>query len=470
VRHVVRTIFAASVTAIFACGSVAASVQTSSTLSLRTGQSLVMKTPNVSRVAVGDGRIAGVVPIGNGEIIINGKAPGRTTLLVWSGEGQRQYDVSVTEQNLEDLRRMLQASVNDPNVKVTSLDNSLVLSGTVKTAVQMVALGTILTRFDPILAANKYIVVNAVTVAQPLGPLQSQLAATAATSGVRVDPDLKGNLIVSGSVPDRTTAEQVLSRVRALAGPYLSADGKVIDRLESATVSQVDVKVYILEVDDTALRDLGINLQSATFNADGTYTLGAAQFPIVEGLLPIGKAFSIGGFFRTITLAPTLNAILTSGHARMLSSPDLLTLPGHEATFLVGGQIPIPVSQGLGQVSIVYKDYGVQLKVTPTLMGDGTVQTVVAPLVSSLDFTDGVSLNGFVVPALKTSQLATNVITKAGESIVLGGLLQHIESKNIDKIPILGDLPILGKLFRSTRYQNSQSDVVFVMTPTVLTR
>jgi pilus assembly protein CpaC len=154
----------------------------------------------------------------------------------------------------------------------------------------------------------------------------------------------------------------------------------------------------------------------------------------------------------------------------MLSSPDLVTLPGHEASFLVGGEIPIPVAQGLGQVTITFKDYGVQLKVTPTLLGDGSVESVIAPVVSTLDFTDGVTLNGFVVPALKTSQLSTDVITKAGESIVLGGLLQHIESRNIDKIPILGDLPIIGKLFRSTRYQNQQSDVVFVMTPTILTR
>jgi pilus assembly protein CpaC len=244
----------------------------------------------------------------------------------------------------------------------------------------------------------------------------------------------------------------------------------VIDRLESATVSQVDVKVYVLEVDDTALRNLGIDLQSATFNPDGTYTLGAAQFPLVEGLLPIGKALNIGGFFRTITLAPTLNLILTSGHAKLLSSPDLLTLPGHEATFLVGGQIPIPVAQGLGAVSITYKDFGVQLKVTPTLLADGAVETLITPVVSNLDFTDGVTLGGYVVPALKTSQLSTDVITKAGESIVLGGLLQRIEQRNINKIPFLGDLPILGPLFRSTSYQLQQSDVVFVMTPTILTR
>jgi pilus assembly protein CpaC len=95
---------------------------------------------------------------------------------------------------------------------------------------------------------------------------------------------------------------------------------------------------------------------------------------------------------------------------------------------------------------------------------------VIAPEVSDLDFQDGITLNGFVVPALKTSRLSTDVITTSGESIVMGGLLRRLEQRNIDKIPLLGDLPVLGKLFRSTRYQSQQTDVVFVMTPQILTR
>jgi pilus assembly protein CpaC len=254
----------------------------------------------------------------------------------------------------------------------------------------------------------------------------------------------------------------------------------VVDRLETATISQVDVKVYVLEVDETALRQLGVNLQSARFNPDGTYVLGAPQFPAVEspatgpngsaGPGLAGRALSIGAFFRSITLAPTLNLIVNSGHARILSSPDLVTLPGHQAEFLVGGQIPIPYASGPQQIAIQYKDFGVKLQVTPRILGADNIETLIAPEVSDLDFQDGVSLNGFVVPALKTSRLSTNVVTKAGESIVLGGLLRRQEQRFVDKIPGLGDLPILGKLFRSTRYQNAQTDVVFVMTPTILTR
>ncbi|HEY4439276.1 MAG TPA: pilus assembly protein N-terminal domain-containing protein [Candidatus Elarobacter sp.] len=439
-------------------------------LTVRTGQSQILATPQLSRVAIGDGKIAGVMPVGNSEIVVSGRSAGRTTLLVWTGRGRRTYDLTVTEQNLESLREMVQGAINDPSVHVDQFDRSLLVGGSVDNGERLVHVGEVLSRFDSVATAEKFSIVNAVTVARPLGPLQTDLALSPDTAGVRVDRDVKGNLIVSGQVPDRVTAEHVLARVRTLAGPYLAIDGKVVDRIETATVSQIDVKVYVLEVDETALRQLGVNLQSATFHPDGTYTLGSPQFPAVENPVGLGKALTIGAFFRSITLAPTLNLIVNSGHARVLSSPDLVTMPGRQADFLVGGQIPIPYASGPQQIAIQYKDFGVKLQVTPTILGSGGVETVITPEVSDLDFADGVSLNGFTVPALKTSRLSTDVVTKSGESIVMGGLMRRVEQRSIDKIPLLGDLPILGKLFRSTRYQSQQTDVVFVMTPQILTR
>jgi Flp pilus assembly secretin CpaC len=443
-------------------------------MTIRTAQSVILPTPSLTRVAVGDGKIAGVVPIGNSEVVVSGRSAGRTSLVIWTTRGRTTYDVTVTEQNLENLRSMVRTAIDDPHVHVDAFDRSLMIDGTVADGEQLSHLGDVLAPFTSVAAAAKYTIINAVTVAHPLGALQGELAASPATAGVHVDRDPKGNLIVSGQVPDRTTAEHVLARVRALAGPYLAVDGKVVDRLEAATASQVDIKVYVLEVDETALNQLGIDLQSASFTPGGTtYTLGAPQFPIVEspnGPSTPGHAFTIGGFFRTVTLAPTLHLILTSGHARLLSSPDLVTVPGRQADFLVGGQIPIPYASGPQQIAIQYKEFGVKLQITPTINGNGSVDTVIAPEVSDLDFTDGVTLNGFVVPALKTSRLSTDVVTKSGESIVMGGLLRRIEQRNINKIPLLGDLPILGKLFRSTNYQSQKSDVVFVMTPEILTR
>jgi pilus assembly protein CpaC len=154
----------------------------------------------------------------------------------------------------------------------------------------------------------------------------------------------------------------------------------------------------------------------------------------------------------------------------VLSSPDLVTTPGNKATFLVGGSFPIPFSTGLGQVSIQYQPFGVQLNVTPTLLGNGAVEANITPDISDLDFADGVQENGFIIPALKESKLSTDIITQPGESIIMGGMVRRVETRTIQKVPLLGDIPILGQLFRSTNYQNNQSDIVFVMTPQVITR
>jgi pilus assembly protein CpaC len=476
VNHVLRATLCVVVAVVFgAFAPRSAGADSPQTITVRTGQSIVVQTPGLTRIAIGDAKIAGVVPIGTSEIVVNGKSAGRTTLFVWTNTERRDFVIAVSEQALDDLRRMLQSAIPIPGVRVEEFADSVVINGTVSNGDDLVQIADIVARFAPIAASDKYTVVNAVTIAHPMGGLQNLLASNSATANVTVERDATGGIIVSGSVPDRSTAEMVLANVRALGGPLLASDGKVIDRLQTATTSQVDVKVYVLEIDDTGLKNLGVELQAATYSAatagsPQTFTLGQAIFPIVESATAVGKALTIGAFFRTTTLAPTLNLIVTSGHARILSSPDLVTLPGHKANFLVGGEIPIPISTGPQQIAIDYKEYGVKLEVTPTILGNGDVETVISPEVSDLDFADGVTLNGFVVPALKTSKLSTDVITKTGESIVMGGLLSRMEQRNINKIPILGDLPILGPLFRSTSYQTTKTDVVFVMTPTILTR
>jgi pilus assembly protein CpaC len=439
-------------------------------LSIQSGHSVILATPGVQRLAVGDGRIAGVVPVGSSQIVINGKAPGHTTVFVWTSRGRSSYEVTVTAQDVDDLAQMLRTSVMDPNVEIVSFGKSVVVRGTVRDGAEFQQLTDILGRFDKVAAAQSYAIVNAVTVAHPLGDLQRDIRNIPGASDIRVDPDGKGNVIVSGNVHDAVTEQAVLQRARGIAGQYLSSEGKLIDRLSTDLTSQIDIKVYVLEVDNTAAKNLGIQLQSAIFTPGGTYTIGPPSFPVVESPVGPGKALNTGAFFRTITLAPTLNLMLQEGHARMLSAPDLVTTPGNAATFLVGGSYPIPYSTGLGQVSIQYKDYGVQLNVTPTLLGNGAVEAKVSPNISDLDFSNAVTENGFVIPALRTSTLSTDVITQPGESIIMGGLLRRIETRTINKIPLLGDIPILGQLFRSTSYQNQQSDVVFVMTPEVITR
>ena len=435
---------------------------------------------------MGDGRIAGVVPIGTSQVVINGKSSGHTTIFIWSNRGRQTYEVTVTEQAFDDIAKLLRTAINEPDVQVVAFGTNMVVRGTVPDSSAYARLNDVIDRFKGAKFTSGKggdgVILNTVSVAHPLGDLPTELSQITGASGVRIDPDSKGNVIVSGSVHDQTTAEHVMDRVKGLAGRYLSSDGKVIDRLALDTTSQVDVKVYVLEVDHTASSQLGLQLQTAQFAnglpgqtaAGSGYSISSSTSLIgVENPTPSsfwGRFFGLGNIARVTQLAPTLNLLMTEGHAHLLSAPELVTTPGNEATFLVGGQIPIPVSSGLGTVSITYKDYGVNLRMTPTLLGSGAIETKLNPEVSELDDANGVNLNGYVVPGLKISRLSTDVITNSGESIVLGGLLSRVTQKSMQKIPLLGDLPILGQLFRSVSYQRTDSDVIFIMTPTLVTR
>lgn len=442
-------------------------------LALQTGHSVVIDEPSVARVAIGDRSIVSIRAIGRTQLLLTGRAPGRTSAVVWNGSRRNVYEIVVSEDSADRLASMVHAAIPFTGVEVVAFDRALVVRGSVEDAREFARLADVLARFDKIATAGKYAIVNAVTVAHPLGALQQQIA-TAVGPNVHVDPDGKGGLIVSGPVVDRTRAEWVLSRVRGLAGPYLAADGKVIDRLEVATVTQIDVKVRIYEVDKTALDQLGVRLQSGTPDPanPASILLGAPFFPIIENAAAAatGRALNVGAFVRTVRLAPTLDLLSQRGNAKLLSEPDLVTLPGTAASFLVGGEIPIPFASGPGQISIAYKEFGVRLNITPTLLGNGAIEAKVTPEVSELDFQDGVTSNGFTIPALRTSRLSTDVVTQSGESIVLGGMMRRVEQRSIEKIPLLGSLPVIGALFRSTRYQTSQTDIVFVMTPTVVVK
>jgi pilus assembly protein CpaC len=443
-------------------------------LSLQSGHSTVVRAPGLSRVAVGDSRIAGVIAIGTSEVIINAKSAGHTTVSIWGAGGARtEYEVTVTQQDADDLARALRSTLADSNVSVVTVGHMIVVRGTIMDSARFTQANSLIDRFNVAAKTEGFVIVDALTQLDPLTTVQSDIGAIAGASDVRVEGDGKGNIVVSGRATTKATEQMILERARTLAGTYLASDGKVIDRLELATVSQVSVKVYVLEVDETGMKQLGLRLQGAFVDpTTGLITPTTPSFPFVENQAnqKPGRSLTIGGFFRSILLAPTLDLILTSGHASVLSAPDLLAMPGQTANFLVGGQIPYIYSTGLGQSAIVFKEYGVKLEITPTILGDGSIETKLTPEISDLDFTNGISLNGFIVPALKTSRITTDLVTHAGESIIMGGLLRRLDQKTITKIPGLGDLPVLGKLFRSTNYLTSASDVVFVMTPEIITQ
>lgn len=443
-------------------------------IELKSSHSTLISIPDITRVAVGDGHIAGVVPIGTSQLIVNGKDPGTTSLFVWSGGQRLTYIVNVTDEGLDNFSQMLQAAIANPGVRVLSYGQNVIVSGTVPDMAQFVNLDNIVQRFATVAKEEKYHIVDVVGISQSLDTLQQEFANSPTARDLSVEPDGKGDIIVAGFVRDQVEEEQVIQRAKVLAGPYLAVDGKVIDRLDLQKASQISIKVYVLEVDRTGLGNIGLQLQSGNPdpNNPNEIDIGPPTFPILEGAEAsgLGKALNIGAFFRTVRLAPTLNLQMQSGHARLLASPDLVTVPGSNATFLVGGQLPYVFSTGLGQYTIDWKNYGVQLNVTPTILPNGSVECKITPDISNLDEADAVTLAGFTIPALKESTLTTDIITQPGQSILMGGLLNRITQKTVQKIPLLSSIPILGKLFTSTSYQSQDTDVVFILTPEIISQ
>jgi Flp pilus assembly secretin CpaC len=444
--------------------------QAVTTIYVPSGQSATVAVSGVTRLAIGDSQIAGVLMAANGQLLINGKTHGQTTLFVWQGTARKTYLVEVTQQSLDEYARVIRNAIDQPHVAVGIAKDAIVVSGNVVDVQQFARVNDVLLRFADLAKSEHFTLVNAVSVVQQLGSLQKQIGKIPGLENVNVDLDGKGNVVVSGTVRDRQAAELALQRAGGVAGAYMAADGKVIDRMTTEKTTQIGVKVYVLEIDDAGLTQLGLNLQGA--NPDpanpGSFIYGNPIFNAIESAP--AAVLNVAPFARVTRLAPTLNLIIQSGHGKILSEPNLVTSPGTEAKFLVGGEIPYAFSTGLGQISIVFKEYGVKLDMTPRMLGNGSIETTIAPEVSDLDFQNGITLNGFVVPALKTSKLSTDMITQPGESVIMGGLLRRIESRTISRMPVLGDLPILGPLFRSTRYQSSQTDVVFVMTPEAIVR
>ncbi|MCL6630624.1 MAG: type II and III secretion system protein family protein, partial [Armatimonadetes bacterium] len=168
-----------------------------------------------------------------------------------------------------------------------------------------------------------------------------------------------------------------------------------------------------------------------------------------------------------------IRALQQQNKARILSEPNLLVLDGREANILVGGEIPVPVVQSAGvgsaaSVTVEYKEFGVRLRILPTLTGDDRLQLKVMPEVSTLDFANAVEFSGFRIPALRTRRAETIVNVRDGQSLIIGGLIQNETSKLVKQIPVLGDLPIIGELFKSRSFVNNETELVIIITPQIV--
>lgn len=386
------------------------------------GKSVLVDTARpIERVAVGSGDLAEATAVSPTEIMLNGKVPGETTLIVWQVGGARQFfNVTVRASNyaatdrMDSLRRELRTELPGQNLRV-STDNGLIF--------------------------------------------------------------------LRGTVKDLTSSDRAVQ--------IASTAGKVVNLLYvnvPTAEPQILLKVRFASVDRSAGKQLGINL----FSTGAGNTIGAVstqQFsPPVIGNGTSSSSGGITGSGATATLSNMLNIFLfrpdlnlgatiqaleTTGVVQVLAEPNLLTANGKQGSFLAGGEYPYPVIQGVsgagtGAITIQFKEFGVRLNFIPTITPRGTIRLQVAPEVSSLDFANGLTIQGFTVPGLDTRKVRTEVELMEGQSFAIAGLLDNRETKNFSKIPFIGDVPVLGKFFQSVNKTRSNTELMVIVTPEIV--
>ena len=322
---------------------------------------------------------------------------------------------------------------------------------------------------------NDHTQIITIEVSTPLARLQKQLQTLFPDSKINVE-DANGTITLTGQVRDLKTAAQV----ELVASPY--SGGKIADLMEIAGGQQVMLKVKFAEVSKQAESELGFNFGGSDGVTVFGSNLGQNAIGVVpgtpntlatpSGVLSDTAASMFGtGAFGPIAFAYFVDALEQNELLRTLAEPDLVTTSGQKATFMAGGQFPYPVPQNSGggtSITIQFQPYGVQLDFTPIVLGSGRIRLRVHPDVSQLDYSHTVTLDGTTVPGLTERSADTTVELAQGQTFALAGLLQdQISAHNIE-FPILGDLPVLGALFRSVQYQKNETELVILVSPVLV--
>ncbi|MCK4987836.1 MAG: type II and III secretion system protein family protein, partial [Desulfobacterales bacterium] len=274
------------------------------------------------------------------------------------------------------------------------------------------------------------------------------------------------SITLSGKISSAANLSQAVALVKSYA-----PEGKVNNFVEVGGVHQVMLEVRVAEMGRSLTRRLGINFAGQKGDQFGVSLLGnlAQLQDAIVGVNPLLASSAVNALFRfdtgDVTWTGIIDALKEDGLVKILAEPTLITLSGKSANFLAGGEFPVPVPQGLGTVGIEYKPFGVGLVFTPTVLNKEKISIQVTPEVSELDFSTAVRIEGFVTPGISTRRASTTVELGDGQSFAIAGLLRETVLINVQKFPILGDIPILGALFQSKSFQRRKSELVIIVTP-----
>lgn len=372
------------------------------------GKSVVVDSPvNIERVSVASGEVAEAVAATPRELVINGKAPGETSVIVWQQGGVRllfNLRVRANTSRIDALRREIAKELPGQDVTITQDGTSVFLKGTVN---------------------------------------------------------------------DLSDAERALALASTLGKPVNLLRVKV-----PPTDPQILLKVKFADVDRGASTELGVNLFSTgALNTKGGLTTG--QFPSVRQSsvtgsaestsLTLADALNVFLFRPDLNLGATIKALESKRLLQILAEPNVLAINGKQASFLAGGEFPFPMLQGggagLGAVTIQFREFGVRINFLPTVTPRNTLRLQVTPEVSSLDYANGLTFQGFTIPGLSTRRVQTEVELQDGQSFAIGGLLDNRLTTSWSKIPGLGDIPFFGRLFRSRLENRGNTELLVLVTP-----
>jgi pilus assembly protein CpaC len=389
--------------------AVSSAVTSSGDINVALGNSHVVSHPVViRRVSIANPTVADAVPVSSQEILVNGKASGTTTLLLWDNAGGR---------------RMYQVHVSP----------------------------------------------DAATLQQDLNDLFPDDSIAVQSTG--------GSVILTGRVSQQLTSERAAAITAGFLGVE-SSDPSIVNHISVPDPGQVLLQVRFAEVSRTAIEKAGINLLRIGDDYSGGTSTGRPTAP--TGNLPVGgdiasdvsqtfsDALNIFLIDHQNGVGAFIQALKSNGLFRSLAEPNLLAVHGEEASFLAGGEFPYPVVQGgsnVGAVTIQWREYGIRLNFTPTIQPSGNVRLHVAPEVSTLDFANGLTLQGFNIPSILARRAETEIELADGQTFAIAGLIDNSILEDIDKIPVLGDIPILGSLFRSKELRQNKSELLVLVTP-----
>ena len=279
-------------------------------------------------------------------------------------------------------------------------------------------------------------------------------------------------LLITGAVSDAASADQIM----LIAQTFVSEEDEIVNQLEVAAPTQVNLRVRVAEVQRSVHEPLG-------FNWDALFEFGNFALGLTTGRVAgspgniLGAAGVTGSPLNTysgnysnsdVNVTAVIDALSEEGLITVLAEPNLTALTGETANFLAGGEFPVPVAQNDDRVSIEFKEFGISLDFTPTVLSSDRISMRVRPEVSELTDTGAIRLRDFVIPGLQVRRAETTVELASGQSFAIGGLLQDTSRTNVSKIPGLGDIPILGALFNSSRYQKGETELVIIVTPYVV--